>query len=139
MYRERNPMAICLKTILAVSVFQTAFFLEPLPPSLAQSPILGRACAIILFIGCVGSVVGILWRDHDRSLLIEQFFIAIAALGFVGYAVALAQAQPFSSAAFAFGMSLGIGVFCVLRFIQIQRYIGRRRRIAGRARAEDGP
>jgi hypothetical protein len=139
MVRDRNAMEILCFGFLAASVFQTAFFLQPLPPSLAQAPLLGHIASLSLFIGCLGSIIGILWPDHDRSLLIEQGFIPFAGFGCLTYAVALSQANPFASAAFAFGMSVGIGVFCIWRFLQVQRYVRHRRDLGERTASGEDP
>lgn len=127
--RDRNAMELFCFGFLAVSVFKTAAFIDPLPPSLIDSPVLGRVAVISLFVGCVGAIVGIAWRDFDHSLVIEQAFLPFAALGCFMYAIALTQFNTFPLSSPALGFSIGTGAFCVWRFFQVQRYVKYRRNL----------
>lgn len=138
MVRERNPMEICVFAVLAASTAGTVFHLSPLPPSLAESATFGRFAATTLFAGCVVAIAGLLWRDRRDGLVIEQFGCALAGFGCLFYGAALLRSTTFPPAALAVGMSFGIGVFCLFRYWQVDRYV-RACRLArlARGRPED--
>jgi hypothetical protein len=132
----RNPMEICIFTVMPISVARGA--IGHLPPSLQDTPLLGQAACIAIFVGCVMAIVGIIWRDRDDGLVIEQFGLVPTGLGSFFYAAALlATDGSLTDIAIAAGMATAIGTACVFRFVQIQRYVGTRKTIAAvRARVD---
>lgn len=139
--RERNALAVCLLGVFAVSVAPSALFLAPLPPSLASVQILGHVVSAILLIGCLGCLWGMFRRDHDNALLTEQGFVMVLAAGMLGYALAVIRNgylnrvsggwEWFAPSAYVTGLCVGITVFCVWRFVQIQRYVALRKHLRG--------
>lgn len=123
MNRERNSMEITVFGVLAASVARTVLHLEPLPVSLRATPLLGQGAATVLFIGCLISAGGILWRDRIDGLVIEQLGLALAGLGLLFYGTALTLQNPWNLVAFAAGMSFGLAAACLVRWVQIQRFV----------------
>lgn len=151
--RSRNAMEICMFGILSVSTAGAALA-GTLPPSLASAAQFGHFAAVCLWIGSIGSFVGILLPKRDRGLLLEQIALIPAAFGafFWGAAVyfgawkAIPIAHPWwmksylalASSQIALGLSVGLGVSCVVRWIQIQRYIKLREQLPDPGGQPDG-
>lgn len=131
--KTRNPPEVALFGVLAMSTARSA--LGELPPSLLQSPILGQLAAIGICLGSIAAIVGILWRNRDDGLIIEQFANAMVGFGCLFYAVALwLSTDSFTDTAIILGITVGISATCVARYFQIQRYI-HDRKIAARTAA----
>ncbi len=130
---ERNAVEIAMFGFLAVSTIGTA--LGSLPPSLRQAPHIGQAAAIGLCLGSVLALVGLLWRNREDGLIIEQLGLALAGFGLLFYVVALSLSSAPSSAAIAVGLSAGLFAGCTVRYFQIQRYIHSRKQATDQAEA----
>lgn len=146
----RDPRAVVLFGVIAVSSVGTALGAVPLPGSLRLVPDLyGQTAAIALFAGSVLAVTGILWRNRMDGLVVEQLGHVIAGVGAALYAIALFTAAagaplpeaqrmtlfgvllPLSSdAVLAFGMSLAITGAGVVQWWRILRF---RRRLKQQA------
>jgi hypothetical protein len=139
-------MELCIFGMLAVTSSGPALT-GVMPSSLEQAPDFGRLAAIALWMGCVGSFIGIVLPNRDRGLLLEQVALIPAAFGafFWGCAVFFNQWKQifvdhpwwkhswlaFASGAIAIGLSLGFTSACIVRWIQIQRYVRLRRLESG--------
>lgn len=129
----RNPLEFCLVVVLAASVAPAALGPEPLPPSLTDAfpRYVAQASATLLFLGCVGVAVGILWRHRDMGIVIQQSAMVLVATSLATYGVAVGAATGWSSqGAYAVGLSLGLAVGFAARIMQFQLWTRRRRRIA---------
>lgn len=128
---DRRPAAVALKSMLLISSTAPALGLVPLPGSLQDTPgIYGQTAAGGIWLGCLISIVGILWgwrRDHLDGLVIEQVGLAFIGVGCLLYGVALTTVDHPSEAAIAIGLCVGITAFCTTQYIGIRRF--RKRRI----------
>lgn len=126
-HTDRNAMEITFKAVLALFSCPLAIGIERLPLSLKEAPTFGRISVILLFVGCVVSLAGILWRDRDDGLIMQQAGLTGVAFGSLFYASALAVASSqYSQVALVCGLFGGVGFGAVARFIQLQSYVKRR-------------
>lgn len=128
--RERNAMELALYVMVALVTAPTALGFQPLPASLENGPALfGRASVVAMWIGCLGCLLGMFWRDLDDGITIQEIALACLALGTHFYAAALILAgAPFATWAIAVAFSLAIGQGAAWRFGQL--WFRMRRRIA---------
>jgi len=114
---------------MALSIFRVAIGAAPLPNSLQQAPdYFGQGSAIGCLLGCLAVCVGILWRDRDAGLLIQQGGMWFTGLGLVFYGAAVGHASAWSSqGAYAMGLSFGVAAGCGARIVQFQLYIHKRK------------
>lgn len=126
---NRRPTAITLKAFLLLATTPTALGLVPLPGSLETGPnIFGQTTAAVAWLGCLVSLVGLLWRGRKSdSLYIEQAGLTLISVGYGLYAVALCGVSRFSDAALAFGLSAGLALACVVQNWFIGRFRRQRR------------
>lgn len=126
---DRRPTAVALKGFLLLATTPSALGLVPLPGSLEDGPgIFGQTAAIAAWLGCLVSLIGLLWRGRkSNGLYIEQAGLTMISVGYGMYAVALLGVAQFSSAAFAFALSGGLAVACVVQNWNIRRFRRRRR------------
>jgi hypothetical protein len=125
--QTRDPRVLALFT--AYGLFTSSAAIGHLPPSLEQSPLLGQLSAIGIVAGSVLIVGGILWRDRDDGLLVEQVGNFLASFGSFFYGMALfLSSTTFTNSAIVLGALWGITIGCAMRFVQIQRYVHRRKR-----------
>lgn len=125
---DRNPMEACIFLVLFLFTGTNAVGIEPLPGSLAgASTLFGRLCAVGVAGGSLLALVGMVWRNRDDGLVIEQIGLVCAGFGLISYGAAVATITTQANGSFVFGMSFGIALACTIRYFQIQRYIRRRR------------
>jgi len=126
--RTRDPRVASIFGVLACGAIGPA--LGNLPPSLEQSPIMGQLAAIGICFGSLLIVAGIVWRNRDDGLLIEQAGNALAAFGSLFYAIALTvTGNPIPDIALPVAYSIGITLGCTWRYFQIQLFIHDRKRL----------
>ena len=126
---NRRPTAITLKAFLLIATTPVAFGFVPLPGSLENGPsIFGQTTALAAWLGCLVSLVGLLWpwRKSD-ALYIEQAGLTLMSIGYGLYAVALLGVDQPANASFAFGLSGGLCLACIVQNVVIGRFRRRRR------------
>lgn len=120
-------MEFTLCAFLTYSLFPVMLGLAPLPGSLAQVPTpFGQMSAGLIVIGAAGVVVGILWRDRDLGLLIQQAAMWFLGIGLMFYGVAVWQASGWNAGRVPIMLSFGIAAGCGLRIVQFQIYVRHR-------------
>lgn len=131
---ERNPLEFVLAAIVVLSVWQAALGLVPLPGSLQSAPDrFGQTAAAAILIGSVGVTAGLLWRNRDDGLIVEQFGCILLAAGCLFYGTALGVASDWNvNVRLVMGMTIGIGAGFAARVAQIQRYVRWWKRHGGR-------
>jgi hypothetical protein len=121
---NRRPTAITYKSFLAVLWTPTALGLVPLPGSLANTPgIYGQTAAVAVVVGCVTSLIGLLWWGQRLTgLTIEQVGLVSIGGGCTLYLVALMGVpQPLVALpAMAFAAAFSAGA--VVQFIMIWKF-----------------
>lgn len=126
---NRRPTAIAWKSFLLIATTPAALGLVPLPGSLEKGPgIFGQTTAVIAVVGCLVSLIGLLWRGRKSdSLYIEQAGLTMLTIGYGLYAVALTGVERFSDALMAFGLAGGLALACLVQNVYIGRFRKERR------------
>lgn len=123
-----------MAVIVAIGLPYAMFWL-PLPPSLAESVVLGRVAPWGLALGGVAGLLSMaVIKHHDTSILIEQSACFLIGCGALIYIAALFQANDLYQALFAMGFTALVLLVCCWRFVQIQRYVKLRKEILGSMR-----
>ena len=128
----RNPLEFCFAVVLGASVAPAAVGPAALPPSLLDLPdYVGAVSAVLLLLGCIGLAMGIVWRNRDTGIVIQQTAMWFVAPSLTMYGLAVGANTGWSSqGAWAVGLSLGLAVGFFARIAQIQLWVRRRRRLA---------
>lgn len=125
---NRRPTAITYKAFLAVLWTPTALGFVPLPGSLANSPgIFGETAAIAVVLGCLVSLVGLVWwGERLTALTLEQAGLVSLGGGCTLYFVALCSVPNVGQAfpAMAFALAFAAGAF--VQYFMIWRFRSRR-------------
>jgi hypothetical protein len=124
---ERNPLELCFCAVLVITCMPIMLRLAPLPGSLDRVPTpFGQLAAALIVIGAAGVVIGILWKNRDTGLLLQQAAMWFLGIGLLFYGVAVWEASGWGPARVAIGLSLGISLGCFARIIQFQIYVRHR-------------
>lgn len=128
---NRRPTAIALKGFLLLATTPVALGLVPLPGSLEAGPgVFGQTAAVTAWLGCLVSLIGLLWRGRlSTSLYIEQAGLTMISVGYALYAVALFTVPKFPDALMAFGLSGGLACAGAVQNWFISRYRKERREV----------
>lgn len=126
---DRRPTAFAWKLFLLLSSTPVALGVVPLPGSLSDQPsIFGQTAAAAIWMGCLVSLVGLVWPGRtSNGLYIEQCGLTFISVGCGMYAIALLGVPRFSDALLAFGMSGGIAVAAAVQNWFIRRHRRARR------------
>jgi hypothetical protein len=126
---NRRPTAIAYKVILAALWTPTALGLVRLPGSLADTPgVYGEATAAAVVLGCLISLVGLVWRGEKLTgLTLEQVGLVLICGGSGLYVVALCGVPDLGAALPAMGYVAAFTVGPIVQFVMIVRF--RRRRV----------
>lgn len=124
---ERNPLEFVLCFVLGFGSMPIVLRTAPLPGSLdAQPTPFGQVSAAIIVLGSLGIMAGILWRDRDHGLLIQQAALWFLGVGLTFYGVAVWHASSFDSARIAILLSFGVALGAFARIVQFQLYVRHR-------------
>lgn len=124
---ERNPLEASLCAFLIVALLPIALGQAPLPGSLEQVPTpFGQMSAWLTLIGSGGVIAGIVWRNRDMGLLIQQASMWFLGIGLLFYGVAIWNASGWGNGRIAIGMCFGIAAGCGARIWQFQVYVRHR-------------
>lgn len=121
----------------AILTLPGALGLWPLPPSLQRLPIVGILNGWLLILGCVVGIIGVSVRKIDRGVPLEQLGVGLAGIACAVYILAVLALSGPVSGAWVIASAAVIEVFCVWRYVQLQRYIHARRLIRGKAKRQD--
>jgi hypothetical protein len=129
----RNPLELSLYVAITLVVFRTAIGAQPLPGSLAEQPdLFGQTSAIFMVGGSLVATIGLLWRwDRMDAFVIYQAGVGALSPGCLMYALALYWVtNDLSNIAIVVAVFGGLGVGCVARWFQVNRWWRRERRRA---------
>lgn len=125
---NRRPTAITYKALIGLMWTPTMLGLVPMPGSLANSPRgYAQVCATAVVVGCVISLIGLLWtRSRLTGLTIEQVGLVSIGGGCTMYFVALFSVPNWTAALPAMGLTAAFAVGAAVQFFLIWRFRKRR-------------
>lgn len=119
---ERNAMVFCFKAGLGLWLLPVALGAEP-PRSLTESPTwmtVGAPWSVV--IGAVISIFGLLLRDRDDGVNLEQVGLALVGVGLVFYGTAVSASSTLTQSRWAAGICFSLALGAAFRWWQMQRY-----------------